>query len=445
MQKYEYNARGVLKFTLPLVFTSLSANLMFNVDRMVLAHYSVDSMNAAALAGNFVAMLSYIAISIAQIATVFVSQYNGLGENKKTGWAPWQMTYLGLFSFLVFVPLSFICSYFSVFPEHYRIEGTQYLQLILAFAGLHAISAALSSFFIGRGKSLVVICVILTTNILNFALNICFVFGIDGFMRPLGIVGAALATIIGEMTCALLLFCIFLSKNNRKRLNTNDNKFRKKLFFDCVRIGLPLSFGKMLSILGLFVILSLFNYASKDLATIETFAVNVWMIFIFFADGSGRAITSMSASLIGENNLSAIKRLLRLFLSINAIICLIFSVPLIFHQDIMLWFMEGVEGVNHLNQEFRFILASMWMIVFADSIFYLICGILNSGGDTKFSVCLELTSLWLGCVAPTAILYATGNLTTVRITYTLLMATGVINAAVIYWRYRKLKWFTRLV
>jgi MATE family multidrug resistance protein len=445
MQKCEYDTKGILKFTLPLVLTSLSASLMFSVDRMVLAHYSVDSMNAAALAGNFVAMLSYIVISIAQIATVFVGQYNGLGENKKTGWAPWQMAYLGLFSFLIFVPLSFACSYFSIFPEHYKIEGTRYLRIIIAFAGLHAISAALSSFFIGRGKSFVVICVILTVNILNFLLDICFVFGIDGFLAPLGIVGAAIATIISEAASALILFGVFLSKNNRKRFNTSDNKFRKKLFFDCIRIGLPLSFGKMLSLLGWFVILSLFNYSSKDLATIETFAVNVWMIFIFFADGSGRAIASMSANLIGENDLQAIKKLLRMFLNINLIVCIIFSIPLIFCQGIMLWFMDGVNGVAHLYPEFRFIFASMWLIVFTDGIFYLIGGVLNSGGDTRFPVCLELITLWFGCVAPTAFLYITGNLTTIRITYTLLMVTGIINSIVIYWRYGKLKWFTRLV
>jgi MATE family multidrug resistance protein len=435
----------VLKFTLPLVLTSLSTSLMFNVDRMVLAHYSVDSMNAAALAGNFVSMISYIAVSIAQIATVFVGQYNGLTEYEKIGWAPWQMVYLGLFSFLIFVPLAVICPHLGIFPEYYREEGAQYLQMLLTFAGLHAISAALSSFFIGRGESLIVISVVFAVNILNFLLNVCLIFGIDGFFAPLGIVGSATATIISEMASVLILLRIFLNENNRRLYNTFDNKFRKKIFLNCIRVGLPLSFGKMLSLMGWFVILTLFNYASKDLATIEAFAVNVWVIFIFFADGSGRAIASMSANLIGENDLPAIKKLLRLFLGINIVMCIVFSIPLIFCQSIMLWFMDGVNGVAHLYPEFRFIFTSMWLIVFTDGIFYLIGGVLNSGGDTKFPVCLELTTLWFGGVIPTAVLYITGNLTTVRITYTLLIVIGIINSVAIYWRYKKLKWFTRLV
>ncbi|MDR0580814.1 MAG: polysaccharide biosynthesis C-terminal domain-containing protein [Holosporaceae bacterium] len=445
MQNCKHSVREVLKFTIPMVLTSLSASLMFNVDRMMLAHYSVDSMNSAALAGNFTAMISYIVISIAQIATVFVGQYNGLGEYKKTGWPAWQMIYLGLFSFLALVPLAMICHHFGIFPEYYREDGMKYLRIIMAFAGLHAISAALSSFFIGRGESFLVIVVVFMANILNFLLNACLIFGIDGFFAPLGITGAAIATVVSEIFSALILLGIFLNKINRKLYNTHDNKFRKKLFFDCVKIGLPLSFGKMLSLLAWFVLLLLFNYASKDLATIEAFAVNVWAIFIFFADGCGRAISSMSANLIGENNLPAIKKLLKLFLGINLIVCLIFSIPLVFYQDSMLWFMDGVKGVTHLYSEFKFIFVSIWVLIFTDSIFYLVCGVLNSGGDTKFPVCLELATLWLGCVVPTAILYATGNLTTVRVTYSLLMVTGTINSLVVYWRYRRLKWFTRLI
>ncbi|MDR2724170.1 MAG: polysaccharide biosynthesis C-terminal domain-containing protein [Holosporaceae bacterium] len=445
MQKCKYNIKEVLKFTLPMVLTSLSMSLMFNVDRIVLVHYSVDSMNAAALAGNFVAMISYIAISVAQIAAIFVGQYNGLGEYKKTGWAPWQMIHLGLLSFLLFLPMATICQYFSIFPEYFRDEGIQYLRILLAFAGFQAISAALSSFFIGRGESFTVIGAVLMVNILNFLLNIYLIFGIKEFFAPLGIVGAGWATAISEMVHTLILLCIFLKENNKKFYNTFDYKFRKELFFNCLKIGLPLSCGKVLSMLAWFVILSFFNYASKDLATVEVFAVNVWVIFIFFADGSSRAIAAISANLIGENNLPAIKKMLKLFLNINLVICIIFSIPLIFCQEIMLWFLKDVDGIIHLYSEFRFIFISMWLIVLTDSIFYLVGGVLNSGGDTRFPVCLELTTLWLGGVAPTAVLYFTGHLTTVRITYVLLVAIGVVNSVVIYWRYKQLKWFTKLV
>jgi MATE family multidrug resistance protein len=403
-------------------------------------------MNTAALAGNFVSSVSYIGISIAQIAMVFVGQYNGAKEYGKTGRAPWQMIYLGALSFLIFVPLSIFCRRLGIFPSYYAEEGVQYLRIIMAFAGLQVISSALSAFFIGRGQSTIVICSVFFMNVLNFFLNICLVFGVKGIQAPLGIRGAAIATVVSEAANIFFLMLVFLNRSNREICNTFDYKFRKKLFFDCIKTGFPLSISKMFSIFGWFIILSLFNYASKDLATIESFAINVWVIFIFFADGGGKAIASLSATLIGENNLSEIKKLLRLFLNLNFVMCVFFSIPLVFYPDMILQFLDMANGnVSYLYSDFKFVFASMWSIILLDGIYYLVCGVLNSGGDTKFPMYLELSTLWIGVIAPTAILYFTGNLTTIRITYTLIPITGVINCVVVYQRYKKLKWFHRLV
>jgi MATE family multidrug resistance protein len=419
---------------------------MFNVDRLMLAHYSIESMNAAALAGNLTASLGFFVNSIAQMATVFVGQYNGLGEHRKTGRAPWQMIYLGLLSFLIFCPLGLLSHYFNIFPSYCRSEGEQYLRIILAFAGTQAISSALTAFFVGRGQSFIIICVIFLVNMLNFLLNLCLIFGLGGFIPPLGCKGAAIATAVSEIVHILLLLITFLSPYNRKTFHTFDCKFRWQLFFDCVRTGLPLSLGKMLSLLAWFIILSIFNHTSKDLATIESFSINVWVIFVFFADGAGRAISSMSANLIGEKNLSAIEELYKLFFNINLVICAFFAVPLVLYQNVMLWFLDGVSGeIVHLYPEFRFVFVSLWMTILLDGVYYLTCGVLNSGGDTKFPMYLELSTLWIGVVLPTIVMYLTGTLTTIRVAYTLIPITGAINCFVVYRRYRQLKWFTCLV
>jgi MATE family multidrug resistance protein len=419
---------------------------MFNVDRMVLAHYSLDSMNAAALAGNFVAMISFVVIAIAQIATVFVGQYNGLGEYRKTGWAPWQMIYLGIMSFVLFVPIAIFCHHFSLFPKHYEEEGLAYMRILTYFAGLQAIYAALSAFFIGRGQSSIIICVVLFANMVNLIADILLVFGYEGVIEPLGIKGAAIATIISELTSIIILLIIFINKENREKYSTFDNKFRKDLFFNCIKTGFPMSCGKVLSLLGWFILLSIYNRISKDLATLESFAISMWIIFMFFAEGGGRALSSMSANLIGENNLPGIKKLLKLFLNFNTVVCIFFSIPLIFYHDIMFWFMEGVNGdISHLHSDFRFLFVSMWIIIFMDGIFYMVCGILNSGGDTKFPTYVELSTLWFGVVAPTVALYLTGNLTSIRFTYTLIPLAGIVNSVVAYRRYNQFKWFNRLV
>ena len=54
----------------------------------------------------------------------------------------------------------------------------------------------------------------------NIGLNYLFIFGKGGF-PPMGIRGAALATVLAELAGFVLFFAIFLSKNNRGRYLTS--------------------------------------------------------------------------------------------------------------------------------------------------------------------------------------------------------------------------------
>lgn len=446
MNNRGYNAGEVIKFTLSLIFAALSVNLMFVTDRSVLGLYSIDSMNAASLGGNFVAMISFVATSIAQIAVVFVGQYNGSKEYHKTAYAPWQMIYLGLLSFMFFVPLGFCCEHLNLFPEHYAAEGNAYVKVLLEFAGFHVISMALSSFFIGRKQSYIVIVTFFIGNILNAILDFALVFGIKGLFPPMGAKGAAITTISIEFIFVLIFSVVFFNKNNRAKFNTMDAQFRPKLFWDCIKVGAPVSLGKFLNLLGWFLIMSCFINASKDLATIESFIVGFWTAFIFVADGAGRAIAALSANLIGKERLEDIKNLLKKFLIFNFIISAIYSIPLVFYPEIAISFLSQANGdIAHLIPDLKFTLVGLLVILITDGIFYLVCGVLTAGGDTKFPMVLETITLWGVAVTPIAIMYHTGNLTSIRPPYILIPMTGVINSVVIYFRYKKQKWYKSLI
>lgn len=446
MQDETYQNRELIKFALSMILASLSVNLMFVTDRTILGLYSLNSMNASSLGGNFVATITFIFTSVAQIATVFVGQYNGLKDYTKTARAPWQMIYLGIFSFLFFIPMAACCDYFNLFPAELKEEGLAYTKILLNFTGFHVISAALAAFFIGRKQSYIVIVTFIIGNISNAILDYIFVFGIKDFIAPMGAKGAALATILNEFIFVGIFGTVFFNKKNRKECHTGDFKFRSDLFWDCIKIGLPVSFGKFLNLLGWFVIMYCFIHASKDLATIESFIMGIWMAFIFFADGASRAVSSLSANLIGERKLKLIQQILRKFLNANYVMCAIYSIPLVFFPDLIVNILDKADGeISHLISDINFTLASLFLILLTDGIFYLYCGVLTSGGDTKFPMYLETSTLWGMVSIPVAIMYFSGTLTSIRPAYTLIPLSGIINSVVIYYRYKKLKWYRQLV
>ncbi len=446
MLENNYNLRTILKFTLPVVLSELSRNLMFTINRIVLAHYSLDAMNAAAISGNFVLVASFALISVSQISTVFVGQYNGLKEFKKTARPAWQMIYLGLLAFVIYIPISLTTEYICISPEYYRQDAIIYQKIMIAFAGLPAIICALSSFFIGRGQSFIIIAVVMIGNFIDFLLSILFVFGIPGIFQPMGVAGAAIATIMSEITQICILFFLFLKKENREIYNTFDFSFRKDLFLDCIKTGLPISIGKILEMLAWFLMLLLFSYASKDLATIESIAVSLFVIFIFFADGCGRSISALSANLIGKNDIKGISSLLKIFMKLNGIMSAVFAIPLVFFHELIFLFLDSASSnIATLRPEFEFVFTSLWIIIFADGILYMISGILTGGGDTKFQMYLESLTAWGFVIFPMTIMYYTGTLTSIRLIYTILPIRALINAFIVYRRYRAQKWIKKLV
>lgn len=444
--KTVYKNRELIKFTLSLIIASLSINLMFVTDRTILGLYSLDSMNAAGLGGNFVATISFVFTSVAQIATVFVGQYNGLKAFDRTAWPSWQMVYLGIASFLFFIPISMFCDYFVKFPPYLQEEGLAYTKILLSLSGTHVISIALSSFFIGRKQSYIVISVFIIGNIANAILDYFLVFGIPGLFGPMGAKGAAIATVSVEVIFVAIFAAVFFNKKNRKKFQTCDCRFRPDLFWKCLKIGFPVSIGKFFNLLGWYFIMACFTNASKDIATIESFIMGLWMAFIFFSDGTSKAISSLSSNLIGEQNLSAIQKILKKFIKANLALYVVYSIPLVIYPEIIIHFLNKTEGdITHLIPDIIFTLSSLFLILITDGIFYLYCGVLTSGGDTKFPAYLETATLWGLVVIPVVLMYFTGNLTSIRPAYTLIPISGIINCTVIYFRYNKLNWYKQLV
>lgn len=436
----------VLKFTIPLILSELSRNLMLTINRMVLARYSIDAMSAVTIAGNFVMTASFAAISISQIANVFVGQYYGKGDLEQTANPAWQMIYFALLSFLVFIPISLTTEHFCIAPDYYKADVIAYQKIMMMFAGFPAIVCSLSSFFIGTKRTSIIVMVIIIGNFVDFLLSMLLVFGIDGIMPSIGVAGAATATVISEGSQILILLKIFLNKENRKVYKTNDFSFRKQLFFDCIKIGFPISIGKLLELFAWFSLLILFSYTSKDLAIIESVSVSIFVIFIFFADGCSRAIATLSANLIGKNEISKISSLLKIFMKLNLYTAGIFSIPLVFFHNMVFFFLDKVNGdITHLHLQFKFLFVSTWITIFFDGIFYIIAGILTSGGDTKFQMYLESITVWVFVVLPTAIMFHAGNLTNIYVVYTIIPLRAMLNSFIVYMRYKSGKWINKLV
>jgi len=296
--------KDVLRLALPLVVSTMSYTLMVFIDRMFLAWHSTESVAAAMPAAMVQFSVICLPFGITAYVNTFVAQYHGAGQPQWIGAIVWQGVWLGAVSIpLLLATIPFADIPFRAAghePAIAALEGTCYHYLIFG-SGAIIISGALSSFFSGRGQTLVIMAVDSSAALLNCGLDYLWIFGHGGFAQH-GIAGASTATAVSEWYRVAVYMTLFLSRHNRITYLTlqawrPDFKLLGRLFYFGGAGGLQWvlecgSFTVFLLLVG--------SLGKVDLAA-TTLAFNINSVAWVPMMGLGLAVSTLVGQQLGKN------------------------------------------------------------------------------------------------------------------------------------------------
>ncbi|MDR1474914.1 MAG: MATE family efflux transporter [Holosporales bacterium] len=439
--------RGVIRVTLPAVLTAMSTNLMFSVDRFMLAGYSLDAMNAVTASGNFVMIFLIAFTGMSSSAETFVGQYNGAKLYYKLAAPVWQMIYLSLTSMVIFLPIAYFSEQINFLPPYYLKDGVAYQKIITYWSVLPPINAALSAFFIGQGKTKVVTLSVVIGLISNIALNYLLIYGAGNTIPRLGCRGAAIATVISEFVQTSILAALFLETKNRKHYKTLKNhKFNKSLFFRCCRIGIPLSLGNLMTLLAWYLLQTIMSYVSKDAATVYNIGINLYVFFIFVGDGINKAVIVICSNMIGRDDLISIEKVRRMFVIVSLFFGLVIAIPLACFPDRIISALDVLpDNTSDLYSDLKLVISLVAVNTTLETLLLSTWGILIAGGDTKYASIVYQTCFWIFVILPASILYFMHMLNSVPMIYMFITVGVATTWFIIHRRYRSLKWCNKLI
>ncbi|MCG3197974.1 MAG: Multidrug resistance protein NorM [bacterium] len=252
--------REVFAISFPLILSTSSFSLMHLVDRIFLSWYSPEAIAASVPAGAAAWTVLCLFMGTAGYVSTFVSQYEGAGRPERIGISTWQGVFFSLVAALALVLIAGIGKplfEFAGHPEAVRRDEVVYFEILVLGGGGVVVSAALSGFYSGRGKTWVVMWVNLLGALVNGVLDWVMIFGKWGFPEW-GIYGAGLATIIAPWTMTAIYLALFLLPENRRRFKTLESaRFDPELFRRLLRFGFPsgLQFMVDVSAFTVFVLL----------------------------------------------------------------------------------------------------------------------------------------------------------------------------------------------
>lgn len=402
-QYQEGSLRELWTLSLPLIFSFLSSNLMIFIDRLILARYSTQALNAAAAAGIVWGVFQLGTIATASIAESFVGQYNGSKKYSLVGRPVWQMIWFSLMTCLLFIPLAFFTGKWFLPSYHYHDLTLPYYQWILFLGFFFPLTASISSFFIGIGKVRLVFWVSIFSNILNIILDYLLIFGVEGWIPSMATKGAAIATGISEGIHALILFIIFLSRNHRQTYHTYKWGFKKSLFWRCLKTGAPSSAGHMIEMIAWSIATYMLASLGEIYLSIGVIGQTIYLFFAFGMEGLQKGLIATTSNFIGAGKWDLVTKSWTSGLKILTIISLLISFCLIIYPDPLIELFlthHHVQISNILTSYLRWTFFWVWVYFFFDGIVWLTAGALIAAGDTFFIMWMNALSSWLFALLP---------------------------------------------
>ena len=297
-----YGYKHILTIAIPLILSTGSWSVQQFIDRMFLSWHSQKALAAAMPAGILNFTLICFSLGTVSYAGTFVAQYFGANDKKKIGTVLWYGIYLSLLSaiiLLIFVPAS---PYIFRFIGHSKsLQELEFIYFrILCFGGIGPIlSSSFAGFFTGQGRNWPVMWVNFFTTLVNIVLDYFLIFG-NSFFPPMGIRGAAIATIVsGFISIFIYIFLIFTPANEKRFSVFSSFRWDPIFMKRFLKYGLPSGGHFFLEIMGFTgFVLILGRIGQMELAA-TNIAININSLAFMPMFGLGIAVSMCVGQNIG--------------------------------------------------------------------------------------------------------------------------------------------------
>jgi len=414
---------------------------MLFCDRIIIANYSLEAMNAATTASVFCSIFQYGLIGIASIAEVFVGQNNGAKKYNKVASACWQMIWFSIFCFPIFLVIAKFSAPYILPTYHYNDFALPYFQWIMFILFLFGIQTAISSFFIGIGKVRVITFSTIVANILNIILSIALVFGIKGYFPSYGTKGAAIATGISQLFQIFILSLIFFKAKYREKYNTHKIVFDFKLIKKCLKIGFPTSAGHMIEITAWGLILYMMSNLGDQYITTMVVGQNIYAVIAFATSGLQKGVCTVSANLLGSKDYEKVKKAWKSAVKLLLIIALIVSIVLLIYPNYLIDVFLSKDITLAKNENLFFLIritcVFLWFYLIFDGLTWITGGVLTSAGDTVFIMVMNALGAWFFALLPVYIFIVKMKGSPIFV-WALMVFYGIMNSICFYIRYKYL-------
>ncbi|QSX05378.1 MATE family efflux transporter [Sedimentibacter sp. zth1] len=260
----------IISMSLPAMFSMLIQSLYNIVDSMFVAKLGENALTAVSLAFPIQILIIAVAVGTGIGINSLVSRRLGEKKQDEANSAATHGIILGIFNGLIFAILGILFTklFFTSFTDDKTIVdmGYNYIIIITTFSIGSFVQINLEKTLQATGNMIYPMLFQLTGAITNIILDPIMIFGLFGFPK-LGIKGAAIATITGQIIAMIFSLYIVLKKKHEVKISFRNFKFNIKTIKDIYAVGFPSMIMQAIAsllVIGLNSILIAFSDAAVD-------------------------------------------------------------------------------------------------------------------------------------------------------------------------------------
>jgi len=433
----------ILRIAVPIVVSRASYTVMLFINRLFLSRVGKYELAAAMSGGLSSLVLSSFFEGLVGYVTALVAQYYGAGRHKMCTRASTQALYLALGSYpimLAFVPLVQYIFVLTGQDPALASLATAYAQILLLGSIFVLVRVALGSFFIGMGKTRIVMIANIASAAVAIPCNYLLIFGKLG-LPALGIRGAALGTICGSLTALIVLLVTYIREIARDPYRVSHPlRLVSDLMKRQLRFGLPTGIEPFLNWFAFNIFVQIMHSYGPDTAAAATIAFNWDTIAFVPMLGLGTAATTVIGQYIGAKDTDGAQRsvylTLRVALGYAAFMVVLFAG---FAGSLVLVYSSGFQDPDgQIARMAATMLRLLALYTVANSCKLVLGGSLRAAGDTTWAMWVAIGLHWAMAIS-TILLVRVFHVQQVVAWCTLVIMNNA-HAACIFYRFRTNKW-----
>lgn len=391
--------REVISLALPLMISTLSYSLMQFCDRVFLAWHSPTALAAVMPSGVMAWTLMSFPFGVALYTNVFVAQYFGAKQNTRIGSVIWH----GLILATLFSPI-FLTS--IIWPHWvFQLAGHEaaiaqeeaiYFRYVSIGSIAHIYGGVLTSFFIGLGRTRIVMRVDVMVALLNVVLDWLLIFGFavgsTVLLQPMGIKGAAIATSTALWVKACIFLYLMMRPSNRLAYGlTKSFEFSRAMIQRMIRFGSSNGLQFLIECMGIAVFTLMIAKLGEVPAAATTVAISVNMMVFVPIWGLSTAVSAMVGQQIGDGKPKLAARATWTSLQIGLAYTGFFGLLYVLMPGVFLMgHNAGAGNFEEISRIARILLIFVATYCIFDSVQIIFVGAIKGAGDTTFVVITSL-------------------------------------------------------